>query len=289
MSLSLLFNPRCSLGESPVWNPLDNSIYFVDIKKPAINRFCINSGVFHSIVTPSEIGCIVLKEDGEIVAAMKNGLASVRFDSQQYIFFASIDSDHPNNRPNDGKCDEYGRLWIASMDNNETIPSGKLWRISSGTPEVIDKNFVIGNGIDWSPDSKKMYFTDSVNRIIFVYDFNIFNGTIANKKVFVKVPNSDGFPDGLTVDSQGFIWSAHWDGWRVTRYNPNGRVDMILDLPVPRPTSIAFGGVNLSSLFITSASIGLSSEELANAPLSGGIFVYQSRISGRLSNMFSTN
>jgi sugar lactone lactonase YvrE len=287
MGLSLLLNPPCLLGESPLWNPLDNSIYFIDIKKPAINRFCIDSGAFQSFITPSEIGCIVLKEDGDLLAAMQDGLAYVSLDSQNYTFFASIDNDQPNNRPNDGKCDEYGRLWIASMDNNEVSPSGKLWKISSSTPEIMDKNFVIGNGIDWSPDSKKMYFTDSISRTIFVYDFNLVDGTIANKKVFVQVSDSDGFPDGLTVDSQGFIWSAHWDGWRVTRYNPNGLVDMIIELPIPRPTSIAFGGTDLSSLFITSASIGLSSEEFANAPLSGGLFVYKSVISGRPSNMFS--
>ena len=165
-----------------------------------------------------------------------------------------------------------------------------LWRISSlAPPKMMDKNFVVGNGIDWSPDSTKMYFTDSVNKTIFVYDFNLDDGTIKNKSVFAKVSHRDGFPDGLTVDSQGFIWSAHWDGWRVTRYNPNGLVDMIVELPVPRPTSLAFGGPNLSSLFITSASFGLTTESINKAPLSGAIFVYNSHISGQPCNLYSVD
>lgn len=290
MSLNLLFNPHCLLGESPVWNPLDNSIYFVDIKKPTINRFCINSGLVDSIVTPSEVGCIVLKEGGGVVAAMQSGLALVDFNYQKYSFFSSIDNDLPNNRPNDGKCDKAGRLWIASMDNKEVNPTGKLWSISpTAPPKIMDKNFVVGNGIDWSLDSKQMYFTDSANRTIFSYDFNLAEGTIKNKRVFAKVSDSDGFPDGLTVDSQGFVWSAHWDGWKVTRYDPNGLVDKIIELPVPRPTSLAFGGPNLSTLFITSASIGLSKKELAKAPLSGALFGFASSISGRPCNLYSAH
>jgi sugar lactone lactonase YvrE len=289
MPIHLAFNSHCLLGESPVWSPLDQSIYFIDIKKLSINRFCIADGLFESIPTPSEIGCIVLKQGGGIVAAMQSGLAFVDFTVKEYSFFCNIDGDIPTNRPNDGKCDGAGRLWIASMDNNEVSSSGRLWRISSTTvPKIVDSNFVVGNGVDWSPDSKTMYFTDSVNRTIYAYDFDLENGTICNKQVFAIIPESDGFPDGLIVDSQGFIWSAHWDGWRVTRYAPSGSIDRVINLPVPRPTSLAFGGANLSSLFITSASYGLTSAELMNAPLSGGLFIYNSTVSGRLSNQYLT-
>lgn len=287
MSLNLAFHSNCLLGESPVWSPVEQSIYFIDIKKMSINKFCISNGLFETIATPSEIGCIVLKQGGGIVAAMQSGLAFVDFTVKEYAFFCIIDGDIPTNRPNDGKCDGAGRLWVASMDNNEVSSSGRLWKISSTTtPEILDSNFIVGNGVDWSPDSKKMYFTDSVNRVIYIYDFDLGNGAIGNKEIFVKIPEDDGFPDGLIVDSQGFVWSAHWDGWRVTRYAPDGSIDKVVNLPVPRPTSLAFGGANLSSLFITSASYGLSPAELMNAPLSGGLFVYDSTVSGRLSNQY---
>lgn len=288
MSLNLALKINCLIGESPLWNPLDSSIYFVDIKKPSINKLCVINNKYETITAPSEIGCIAFKKGGGLVAAMKSGLALVDFSSPHYSFFSSIDSDLVNNRPNDGRCDKAGRLWIASMDNNEINPSGRLWCIQHSTAsKVWDSNFIIGNGIDWSPNSQKMYFTDSVNRTIYVYDFNLAYGAIKNKKIFAKIPDSDGFPDGLTVDSQGFVWSAHWDGWRITRYTPDGTIDLVVPLPVPRPTSLTFGGNNLKSIFITSASYGLSSDDLIKAPLSGSLFIFESHVSGQSCNLYS--
>lgn len=289
MSLDVAYKTNSLLGESPVWNHQDNSIYFVDIKKPAINRFSTENLVFESIGAPGEIGCIVLNKTGGLVAAMEGGLAFVDFEKSNYRFFSSIDTDRLSNRPNDGKCDANGRLWIASMDKKEKEASGRLWSISSlATPKIMDKNFIIGNGIDWSPDSKKMYFTDSMNRVIYVYDFDLSSGSIRNKSIFAKISAADGYPDGLTVDSQGFIWSAHWDGWRLSRYTPDGSIDKIVVLPVPRPTSITFGSSNFSKLYITSARYGLTSDELKRAPLSGSLFVYDAIIPGKPCNLFST-
>jgi sugar lactone lactonase YvrE len=289
MSLNVAYKLKCLLGESPVWNCEDDCIYFIDIKKPAINRFSTRNLILETIDAPSEIGCIVLNRTGGLVAAMKGGLAFVDFENAKYNFFASIDDNCYDNRPNDGKCDIAGRLWIASMDMKEREPSGKLWSISSSaTPKIMDKNFIVGNGIDWSLDSKKMYFTDSINRTIYIYDFDSSSGSINNKKVFVKISALDGYPDGLTVDSQGFIWSAHWDGWRLTRYTPDGLIDKIISLPVPRPTSMTFGSSNFSKLYITSASYGLTSDELERAPLSGSLFVYDSSVPGKACNIFST-
>lgn len=286
MLLDTGFTHRCILGESPIWNAKDECIYFVDIKKPSINRFSTKSGTFESIDAPSEIGCIALNNNG-LVAAMEYGLAFVDFEKSEYRFFSSIDSDYSGNRPNDGKCDKNGRLWLATMDKNEVLTTGRLWRLSSSSPpKIMDHNFIIGNGIDWSPDSKKMYFTDSMNRTIYVYDFDLTNGTIKNKKVFVKIPSLEGYPDGLTVDSLGFVWSAHWDGWRITRYAPNGIVDKVIPLPVPRPTSLTFGGIDLTRIYITSASYGLTLEELNHSPLSGTLFEYDAGVFGKACNHF---
>jgi len=287
MSVNLVLKSNCLLGESPLWNYFDDSLYFVDIKKPSINRLSVRSGYFESIEAPTEIGCIALTQDGNLIAAMQSGLAFVNFSTSKYSFFSSIDNDLKNNRPNDGKCDAVGRLWIASMDNNEINPSGRLWCTSHLAPPAIwDSNFVIGNGIDWSPDSKKMYFTDSVNRMIYVYDYDLHSGSITNKRIFAKIEKVDGFPDGLTVDCEGYIWSAHWDGWRITRYSPSGIIDRIIRTPVPRPTSLTFGGQNLTNLYITTACHGLSETDLKKSPLSGSLFVYESSVPGRLCNLY---
>jgi sugar lactone lactonase YvrE len=289
MSLNVACSIKCLLGESPIWSPADESIYFIDIKKPAIIKFSTKSELYQVIYAPSEIGCIVLSTMGGLVAAMERGLAFVNFENSEFKFFFDIDNDCTGNRPNDGKCDVMGRLWIATMDKGETLPTGRLWCISSLRPhKIMDANFTIGNGIDWSPDSKKMYFTDSTNRTIYVYDFDAKNGSIKNKNVFVKISTLDGYPDGLTVDRDGYVWSAHWDGWRITRYTPNGHVDKIIYLPVPRPTSMIFGGSDLSKLYITSACYGLTRDQLERAPLSGSLFVYDSNVTGKPSNSFTT-
>jgi len=151
----------------------------------------------------------------------------------------------------------------------------------------MDSGFIVGNGIDWNIESNIMYFTDSENRTIFSYDYNLESGSLSNKRVFVKVPNKHGYPDGLTVDSQDGVWSAHWDGGCVTRYFSDGSIDKVIDLPVPRPTSMTFGGENFDKLYITTASIGMTDSEIKKFPLSGSIFVIDDiGVKGRPCNVF---
>ncbi len=285
--ISLAINSECLLGESPIWSPEESSVYFIDIKKPSINKLQIKTEIFTTFAMPSEIGSIALNNKGGLVIALKMGLALFDPTSLGIKVFSTIDKDFENNRPNEGKCDRAGRLWVASMDNFERSKTGQLWKISMPhDPVVMEDGFVIGNGIDWSPDSKKMYFTDSVNRVIYVYDFDLDSGQISNKKIFTKVAINDGYPDGLTVDSEGFIWIANWDGWKITRYKPNGLIDQFIWLPVPRPTSLTFGGENLKTLFVTSARIGLTKTQLSIAPLSGGLFKIKTKVKGLSGNRF---
>jgi sugar lactone lactonase YvrE len=132
-----------------------------------------------------------------------------------------------------------------------------------------------------------MYFTDSGVKRIYVYDFDLESGEIANRRVFVQLPDGAGLPDGLAVDEEGFVWSAHWDGWCVTRYDPGGKIDRVVSVPVPRPTSCCFGGPDLSTLFVTSARIRLSARQLADAPLSGGVFALNAGVRGQLDTAFA--
>lgn len=131
-----------------------------------------------------------------------------------------------------------------------------------------------------------MYYTDSPLRIIYAYDFDLVSGSIDNRREFVRVPVDEGFPDGLTVDSEGFIWSAHWDGWRITRYDPEGKVERVIPLPVQRPTSCAFGGADLNQLYITSAWSGLKEVDRQKQPLAGDLLRIQTNIAGQVENEF---
>jgi len=289
MSISVISNVKSLLGESPIWDHRNDCFYFIDIKKPAIFKYYPKSKELTYIDTPSVIGCIVLDRHGGLIAAMKDGLAIVNFEKKSFQFLSKLDEDRKNNRPNDGKCDKAGRLWLATMDDSEKIPSGRLWKISpSLTKEIMEEDFIVGNGIDWSPDLQKMYFTDSAKKVIYIYDFDLFAGTIKNKNIFARIPDGQGFPDGLTVDSSGYLWSAHWDGSMITRYHPSGVIDRIIKLPIPRPTSLTFIGRNLETLLITSASIGLSETSLKRAPLSGSLFTISNpETTGLIGNNFN--
>lgn len=265
-----------------MWDEERQRLLFVDIKRPAILAWGLD-GARHSFSMPSEVGCIALRQGGGLVAAMRSGLAFVTLEPTLSVeMFSAIDMDLPGNRPNDGKCDPAGRLWVASMDNAEQEATGRIWRITPDRQAAcMGQGFVVGNGMGWSPDGSLMYFTDSANRMIFSYQFDMATGGLGERRCFASVPSDAGFPDGLTVDAEGYVWSAHWDGWRITRYRPDGHIDRVIPLPVPRPTSLAFGGENYDRLYVTSATIGLNAEALAKAPLSGGLFELNVGVSGR--------
>jgi len=172
------------------------------------------------------------------------------------------------------------------MDNQEKVPSGQLWFMKSATKlKVVDNNFIIGNGIDWSPDNKILYFVASDKRVIYSYSFDIKNGKLSNKKILIKVPKKRGYPDGICTDSEGFIWVAYWDGSCVIRHFANGKIDKVIKLPIKRPTSLTFGGKNLDLLFITSAqTFNKKNQKLEK--YSGNIFVIKTNIQGNKINFY---
>ncbi len=223
-----------------------------------------------------------MEQIGAITPRLREGFAAV-FETGLYLADAepgnwrrlsSPELHVPGNRFNDAKCDPMGRLWAGTMDNDEKKVSGSLYRFDSlGKATRMRGDVYLSNGLGWSPDSRTFYFTDTLRRVIYAFDFDIDDGSLFHERVFAVVPEDTGYPDGLAVDTDGCIWSAHWNGARLTRYAPDGRALTTLKLPVPKPTSCAFGGTHLSKLFITSATVGLTERELAEAPASGSLFV----------------
>jgi sugar lactone lactonase YvrE len=167
------------------------------------------------------------------------------------------------------------------MHDRMRSPSGALHRIDPDRTwhRVVD-GITVPNSLAWSPDGRRMYFADTPSRVILVYDFDPDAGLPRAPRVFARVPEGAGYPDGATVDAEGCLWSAHWDGWRVTRYAPDGRVDRVVELPVQRPTSCAFGGEALDVLYVTSASTRLRPDELARGPDAGGLFAVEACVRG---------
>ncbi|MHA1566247.1 MAG: SMP-30/gluconolactonase/LRE family protein [Alphaproteobacteria bacterium] len=281
MSVECVLDGQADLGEGPVWDPARQLLWWVNITAPSVNRFDPATGQNEAIAVPDLVGALALREQGGLVLALRDGFYGFDPDSGVADLITKPDTGNPGNRFNDGKCDRQGRFWAGTMDHDEKTPSGDLYRLSpDGEVKRFPAGFVVTNGLGWSPDNKTMYFTDSAGRTIYAYDFDLATGEMENRQVFARIEADGGFPDGLTVDGDGFVWGAHWDGWRVTRYVPTGRIERVVDLPVPRVTSCAFGGAGFDILYITSARVGLDGSALAKAPLSGGIFAVQTNAKG---------
>jgi len=160
-------------------------------------------------------------------------------------------------------------------------PVGALYRLSpDGTCDKIEDGIQIPNALCWSPDSKVMYFADSYRKCIWAHDYDIDSGTMSNRRVFAEIPGDGGSPDGATVDAEGFLWNAQMFGGRVTRYAPDGSVDRVVELPVPQVTCCAFGGADMETLFVTTASVQMTLEEVADQPLSGALFAVDVGVRG---------
>jgi len=269
------------LGEAPYWHAEEEAVYWVDIDGRKVFRYDPCSGRRHVVEQDHEVGCLVPRKGGGFIAGIDAGLAWINSDLMVADVFASPEKDNPRTRFNDGKCDRRGRFWVASADRNETEAIAALYVVDvSGEITKVMSDVIVGNGMGWSPDNRTMYFTETGRGTIHAFDYDIETGTIGNQQVFATVPEAKGYPDGLTVDADGFVWSAHWSGWRVTRYTPDGLIDQEILLPVPCVTSLTFGGDSLDRLFITTARIGLNDQQLKEAPLSGGLFAVDVGIQG---------
>lgn len=262
---------RARLGEGPVWDYTNNLLYWVDIYNHRVHQF--NPATLKDIFfdVGDVVGCVAVKSENTLIMALRHSLAFLDTQTGVVAPIMEVERDMPSNRFNDGKCDSKGRFWFGSMCPNKF--QGSLYRYDlDGSLHIMEQGLMISNGLGWSPDGKKFYLTDSGVQKIYVYDFDDVTGDINNRRVFVDLVGESFSPDGLTVDNEGYIWSAMWDGWCVIRYNLLGQEVLRVQLPVQRPTSCCFGGNDFSQLYVTSASIGLSEEEIQKSFYSGDLF-----------------
>jgi sugar lactone lactonase YvrE len=196
------------------------------------------------------------------------------------------ESHLPQTRFNDGKCDRNGRFWAGTMGTINGKPAGALYRFDADhSLHTMHHDISVSNGLGWSPDNRIMYYADSPTYNIYAYDFEPETGTMSNERVFAH--HKVGFPDGLTVDAEGYVWSARWDGWQVIRFAPDGSIDQVVEMPVQRPTSCVFGGSDLRQLYVTTATTGLSEADLARQPLAGSVLVLDAGVSGLPEPLFA--
>lgn len=261
------------LGEGPLWHPDEQALYWVNIA-PGVNAvLCWRaaSGQIERFDFDLPVTALGIRTAGGLVVATRDGFAFWQPPGNSLDFIADPEADILDARFNDGAVDPQGRFWAGTMMPQRETSS--LYRLDpAGAVARMDTGMIVSNGIGWSPDRRTMYFTDSFQQTIFAYDFDSVTGEIGNRRPFVHTPDKAGVPDGLTVDSEGFVWSARCRGGKIVRYDPNGRVAREVGLPVSCPTSCAFGGPNLDELFITSSWLLVNESARAAEPLAGDIF-----------------
>jgi sugar lactone lactonase YvrE len=262
----------CILGEGPVWDE-SGYLWWVDIKAPALHRYRLEGGELRRWPLPEPVGCAALRGQGGLILGLQSGFAFFDPDTGELQRLFDPEPDQPQNRLNDGKCDARGRFWAGTMHDPEQDPTGQLYRLDPDMNlERFEMDFVVTNGPAWTGDGRTFYFTDSAERRIWAYDFDMEAGRLGERRLFAELKPGEGHPDGQCVDAEDRLWTCCWNGARILRRRPDGAVDYELNLPVPLVTSCCFGGAGLDILFVTTARVGLKPAALAAAPLSGGLF-----------------
>ena len=271
-----------TLGEGALWSPGEQALYWVDIKGKRFYRFFLATQRKETFDARDMVGVLALRATGGLIMATKHGFATWDFQTNRLTYLNDPEAGQAGKRFNDGGIDSQGRFWANTMDIKEPRKSdGVLYRFDpGGSVHTMDTGFTIPNGIVWSPDDTLMYLTDSTAHTIYVYDFEATSGTISNRRTFVSSPDEPGVPDGLTIDDEGFLWSVRWGGGKVIRYDPAGKVEREILVPVPHPTSCAFGGPNRDELFITTCRDSLTAEQRQHYPQAGDLFHIQTDVTG---------
>lgn len=262
------------LGEGPVWDSQRNEINWIDLLEGKIHNYSLDNNKSKTFSVQEKIGCFAICENSHLIIATKTGIGLLDRETGIIKSLVQPEKHLPNNRFNDGKCDPMGRFWAGTMSLTEEPQAGSVYVFDTKTIEKKIENVTISNGMAWSLDSKTFYYIDTPTFEVVAYQYEKATANISNKTVVIKIPEEEGYPDGMTIDNEGMLWIAHWDGWQITRWNPNtGEKLQHIKLPASRITSCTFGGTDLSDLYITSARTGLSDEELEEQPLAGSLFV----------------
>ena len=269
------------LGEGVIWDAIGAAAWWTDIDGCKLYRYDPAEKRLDHWSTPERLGCFALVVDSDyLICGFASGFAYFNPLNEDLQWLKTIEQDNPGTRLNDGRADRQGRFWAGSMVESGDQGAGALYCLDQQL-QVARKvsGLSISNGLCWSPDSTVMYHTDTPLRRINAYDFDASTGAIANQRCLVRTEKGC-FPDGSTVDAQGYIWNAQWGASQVVRYSPEGEIDFVLPLPVSQPTCVAFGGPQLDKLFITSATQGFDEQALLAEPEAGNVLVFQTNITG---------
>ncbi len=270
------------LGEGPVWSERRQALFWVDILGRKLHCYTPRGSGARTWSFDEEISAVAERKDhSSLIVSLRHHFAFFDPDTGQLEKIVDVESDRAGNRFNDGKCDREGRFWAGSMDFTGQNATGALYSLDKERERKrhVD-GFAITNGPTWSLDGRTLYFANTATRKIFAFDFDPAKGVVSNQRLWLKFEESDGSPDGMTTDASGNLWIAHWGAGRVTCHAPTSEVLAQIDVPASNTTSCAFGGPNLTTLYITSASIELDDAQRAAQPQAGGLFEIELDVHG---------
>lgn len=278
---------QAELGEAPLWDPATGTLWCIDIIRCRLIAYDWESQITTEWPLPSLGGGLALTADGRLLVATQTGLFFFDRPSGDYAFFVDPEPDVPINRLNEGKVDPQGRFWIGSICTLGRRPTGSLYRVErDGRTERVLGNIAVPNCLVWTSDRKRVLFTDSAEKVIWSFAYHAEAGTLSDRRVFADCSSSPAIPDGGALDQDGFLWNAEFGGGRIIRYDPRGRVDREIALPVTQVNSVAFAGPALDHLVITTSKRLLSPAERAAQPSAGDLFVVRPGVRGLVEPAF---
>jgi sugar lactone lactonase YvrE len=272
-----------ALGECPRWDERRERLWWIDIRAPALHCYDPATGTNSSIPMPEQIGCFSLTEEGGFVAAMRTGIRLLDASGQTIRQLCANPEKTDVSRFNDGRCDARGRFWVGTVDEPKTNSTASLYRYENEVLTTIDTGLLTTNGMAFSPDYRWCYYSDTPRFTIYRRAFDIDTGAVGPREDWVRFDpalTGRGRPDGASVDSEGCYWSALYEGACVVRISPDGEVVARYPLPARCPTMCTFGGVDLRTLYVTTARHGRPAAELDALPLSGGLFAMRVPVPG---------
>ncbi|CAN7221385.1 SMP-30/gluconolactonase/LRE family protein [Phyllobacterium sp. LjRoot231] len=253
LRIEVFSEDRNQLGEGPLWDVEEQRLYWIDSYAPAVYSCDARGDDRRSWNLPEPIGSLALREKGGAIVALRNGFHALGFKTGAVELLQETHAGELRPRLNDGKVDRQGRFVAGSMDFEERDPVGTLFRLDPDLSlHILDTGIICSNGPCFSPDGSTLYFADSHKKAIYAYSYDTASGKVGSRRVFTNFDNLRGYPDGATVDAEGYVWSVEVYSGRLIRFDPNGVIDRIVGLPVQSTTSITFGGPNLDIAFVTS-------------------------------------
>jgi sugar lactone lactonase YvrE len=274
--MEVAIHAQALLGEGPRWDAAARRLLWVDIEGEALHVFDPARDHDRTIRLGARVGAAAPTASGDVLVALADRLATVDLEDGTTRTVAEIPHG-PELRLNDGACDAAGRFWVGSMALDERPAAAALYRYAGdGALDLVLDAVTLSNGLGWSPDGATMYYVDSLTYRIDAFDFDLAAGELSGRRQWVAIEPGAGIPDGLAVDGEGGVWLALWGGAAVRRYSPDGALDRVLEVPTDNVTACCFGGEDGTSLYVTTASVGLAGEQ----PLAGDVFVAEVDVAG---------